>query len=351
MIRRRCLILALSAGLGAGLLGGCDRPDGSPAATERRERAAPWVEVRVAQPVPTRLDFERTGLFRYQRQVQISNQEPGLIRELPWFEGDRVGAGATLLQIDDAQLIAELTRARAQSHEARQNLKRMQDLNRKSLAAEEQLAAAQTALAVAEAEEAILRVRLGHTRIEAPFDGIVTARNAQPGDVLPLHAAVLTLVDPASLIAEVQVSDLQLAQLRVGDPVTLRVDALGGQAVAGQIERIHPELDPASHQGRIEIRPASPPAGARAGQFVRADFRGSERQRLLVPAAALQLDRTGQFLYLLRDQKVARAEVRSGIHLGEEVEILEGLETGDEVIVKGLLGLRLGQQVRVHAQP
>jgi RND family efflux transporter MFP subunit len=289
----------------------------------------------------------RTGTVRARREVRIHNQEEGTITELPHYEGDRVRAGEVLVRIDGALLQAQLDRATATRRQAELDIARLRELVKKRLASEDELARTETALQIARAEEGLLRTRLGYTTIAAPFDGTVTARLAEPGDVVGRHAHLLTIVDPSSLVVEVGASELLLPRLGLGDAVQLRIDALGRQELDGRIVRIHPTVDPRSRQGLVEVALDPIPPGARPGQLARVTLTAPAHPRLMVPFEALRRDAEGEFVFVLDEQaRVRRGAVRSGLRLADRIEILEGLEVGQQVVVKGFLGLSEGKQVK-----
>ena len=337
-----CLLLLLS-----GLLGGCDRKAAESGAPGKHAKSAHLVEVQAVVREPISSAYQRTASLKARRIARIYNQEEGRIVELPGFEGDRIEQGTLLLRLDGALLQAELDKARATARQARLDLKRMTDLVRRSAASKDELERARTALDVAAAERLMLETRLGYTRIEAPFAGVLSARLVEPGDVIGEHTHVLTLMDPASLVIEAQVSELLLPHLKVGDPVEIRIDALGGEVFSGSILRIHPALDRNTRQGVVEAALEPVPAGARAGQFARVTLETAAIPRLLIPFPALQRDREGEYVYAVdADSKAQRTAVRSGLRAADRVEILEGLEPGQQVVTRGLLGLGAGKKVK-----
>jgi RND family efflux transporter MFP subunit len=203
-------------------------------------------------------------------------------------------------------------------------------------------------VAVAEAQVRLLETRLAYTVITAPFDGLITERLVEPGDFVAKNTQLLTVADPASLIAEVPVSELVLPQLSVGDPALIRIDALAGTSIPGSILRIHPTLSETGRQATVEVEPRSIPEGARAGQFVRVSFSGDRVPRLLVPFRALRQDRDGAFVWIVdAEGKAARRQVETGVRVSDEIEILRGLDDGDTLITRGFLGLAVGDEVRV----
>lgn len=291
---------------------------------------------------------ERPGSLRFRRLVRLFSQEEGRVTQLALFEGDQVEAGQLLVELDDELLQAEADKAIATREQKALDFQRLLGLRNRQAVSEDELAQARTALAIAQADERLLQARLELTRIRAPFAGVVTERRIEPGDFVARNTHLLTLADPDSLVAEVLVSELILPHLALGDPVSLRIDALGSVSFAGEILRIHPALDQATRQAVVEVALKPIPEGARAGQFVRARLKSAAVERILVPFRALLQDRDGELLWLVgQDGKAERRAVRSGLRIADQIEILEGLTPGERVITRGFLGLTEGKTVRV----
>ncbi|MCB1740627.1 MAG: efflux RND transporter periplasmic adaptor subunit [Gammaproteobacteria bacterium] len=289
-----------------------------------------------------------TGSLAYRQRVRIFTQEEGRIIRLPFYEGDRVERGEVLLALDDALLAAELRKARAVSAEARANLARIQRLRQRNMVAEDEFVRARTAVEVASSEESMLQTRLGYTEVEASFDGVIAERLVEAGDVVVRHAHVMTLIDPSSLVSELQVSEILLPHIRIGDAVQVRIDALGDRALPGRVLRIHPEIDPQTRHGLVEVELKPVPAGARAGQFARVHFETEALGRKVIAFAALRRDREGEYVFRIdADGKAQRVPVRGGRRLAGQVEVLEGLDQGDRVVVRGFLGLSSGKVVKI----
>lgn len=342
LVTRAFLLLIAAA------LSGCGQQAPAPEKEKKRSPSAHLVQVRPVVFEPVSSAYERSGSLRVRRIARIYNQEEGRILELPWYEGDRVKQGDLLMRLDDALLRAERDKARANRRQADLDLKRMKNLVQRNAASKDERERARTALDVADAELRMLKTRLGYMRLQAPFDGVVSERLVEPGDVIGEHTHVLTLVDPASLVVEVQVSELLLPQLGKGDPAQVRIDALGGQVHQGRVQRIHPVLDRNTRQGVVEVLLEPIPEGARAGQFARVTLQTAQRPRLMIPFVALQRDRDGEFVFRVGDDgKVLRTAVRSGLRVVDRVEILDGLEKGWPVVTRGFLGLTPGKPVKI----
>lgn len=330
------------------LVSGCSRdsPAQTPQAPERNP--AHLVEIAVVERDTLGSTAVYNGTLRSRGIARVHTQEAGRISALPFFEGDLVDSGAVLGTLDDALLQAQLRRARALREQAEQNRRRLEDLGGRGLVSNEELIRSRTELAVASAEEALLLTRLGYMTLRAPFAGVVSERLVEPGDAVAANTHVLTLIDLDTLITEVSVSELLLPHLRVGDPATVRIDALGGTEFPGSISRIHPTLDPGSRTGVVEVALEPVPDGARPGQYCRVVLTSRGAERRLIPFSALRRDRIGEHVFRLTDQgTVERVAVRSGLRLADRVEVLEGLDAGDRVVIKGFLNLREGMAVNV----
>jgi RND family efflux transporter MFP subunit len=343
---RAATLACVSALLLAGCLQQQDETKDTGDDAPRGEPRGHLVTTYQAERAPVSAQHERPGTLRLRRLVRLHAQEEGRIEQLEVFEGDRVDRGDLLVRLDDEVLRAELDKARATLAQERLDLKRFQDLAARNAASQDELAQARTAVALAESDLTLLEIRLANTRIAAPFAGVITERLAEPGDFVTKNTHLLTLADPASLVAEVYVSELVLPHIAVGEPARIRIDALGGQLFDGGILRIHPTLSEANRQARVEIRFDQIPDGARAGQFVRAELATAAVARLLVPFRALRQDRDGQFVWVIdTDGKAARRPVRTGIRIAEQVELVDGVAPGERVITRGFLGLAEGKRV------
>ena len=289
----------------------------------------------------------RTGTLRALREVRIYTQEEGRITALPVFEGDRIKTGEVVVRLDDALIKAQLARAAATRKQAEQNLNRLKELRGKKLVSEDEYARSQTQLEVSEADEQLLKTRLGYTTIASPLNGVVSERLSEPGNVAERYQHLLTISDPSSLVTELPVSELILPDLAVGDVASVRIDALGDRIYEGRITRIYPTLDPVSRRGTIEVEIAPVPAGAAPGQLCRVELSTRATPRRVIPFSALRRDEKSEYVFILDDEgRARRVDVTSGLRLAEKVEIRQGLEDGQQVVTRGFLGLIPGKPVK-----
>lgn len=286
------------------------------------------------------------GSLRARRSVRIFTQEEGRITNLPFYEGDRVNDGQIVLELDDRLLQAQLTKTAVTRRQAESNFERLARLRKQNLISEDEYIRGETGVQIAAAEESVLKTRLSYTAVAAPFAGVVTYRGAEPGDFVERNSHVLTIADPASLVVDLMVSEMVLPHVALGDSVEVQIDALGGAKFPGRVLRTHPELNARTRQGRVEIELTPIPSGARAGQFARVQFGIEAFDRVVIPFAALRRDRDGEFVYVVDAERMAtRMAVRSGRRLADRVEIVAGLDPGQQVVIKGFLGLKAGTKI------
>lgn len=310
-------------------------------------RPAQLVELTTVNTETVQHSTQRTGSLQARTEVQLFNQEEGTLTELPFYEGAVVKQGDVLIRIDDKLLRAELDKAHATRRQAELDMARLTKLRGKRLVAEEELTRARTALDVAKADERLLQTRIGYTLMHAPIDGVISQRFAEPGLVAKRHSHLLTLIDTSTLITEVAVSELLLPALSKGDDVEVSIDALPNQTFMGKILRIHPSLNVATRSGIVEIILDPAPAGAVPGQLCRVKLQSPPQTRLLIPFSALRRDQESEFVFIANEKNQAiRTPVHSGLRIQDKIEILDGLKNGQQIIVKGFLGLKHGKSIR-----
>jgi len=317
----------------------------------KKPKKSHFVETALVSLSSAPLEFTRTGTLSAKREVKIIAREEGVITELPLYEGDTVKKGELLASLDDTLLRAELSRAKALHTKAKQDLTRAQALYKQKLGSEENLNTAQVALKIASADEKLLTTRLAYTQITAPFDGVVSKRMLEPGNVAQRYTHLLTLTDLRSLITEVSISELLLTQITKNSPVKVGIDALGNQLFTGHVSRIHPSLNPQTRQATVEIEMTPAPQGARPGQFCRVLFQTSQGERLIIPFKALRRDEKSEFVFVVNDDnKIKRQDVVTGIRINEQIAVMQGLQSGQQVVTKGFLDLKPGKEVKVVNQ-
>lgn len=319
---------------------------------QRKARPAHAVEVVQVSRDEIRIKRTITGTLEAPRTVHILSEQAGRITQLPFYEGESVKDKAVLARLDDDLLRASLAMKVASRKQAEVDLKRLQKLDTNKLTTQDQLAKAGTEVDLAKADESYQRTLLSRTVIKAHFAGVISARLKEPGDIVGVNEHILTLFDPQLMTAAVQVPEQLHSRMSLADKVKVRIDSLGDKQFDAKILRIHPVIDAQTRQGTVEIRLDPVPENARPGQLCRVTLQTAATPRRLIPLNALQFDAEGSFVFRISEEsKAIRTAVTIGLQIGESIEIIDGVNDGDEIVNKGFLGLKTGKTVRIVKPP
>ena len=338
----------------ASMLVACD--NGPQQSAPKKQQHTHVVEVDTVRIRQVQSRLTATGTIEAATIVRLYNEVSSRITYLPYHEGDAVAEQSVIVGLDDELIQAELDKVVAQQQQAKLDYERLQQLMPKKLASDEEVARAHTALDIAIAEEKLQRTLLSKAIIKAPFAGVITERFYEPGDVVPMHSHILTLIDPKSLQVKIQLSENWIPLIRQGDEVEISIDALGESRYHGRISRIYPTIDPDTRKGTVEVAFLPVPFGARAGQLARVYLETRPEKRPVIPARALHHDAKGAYVYVVRDDEqgkttTAKTYVQKGTQYDNLIEVSSGLHVDDRIVIKGFIGLRDGKQVKILEKP
>ncbi|MNK69555.1 Nickel and cobalt resistance protein CnrB [compost metagenome] len=298
------------------------------------------------------------------QEASIGTEANGLrLIEVKVNVGDTVRRGQLLATFAADTVEAELAKTRAAVAEANAalveaaaNAQRARVLQESGALSAQQiqqyLSAERTARARFDAAKAVEKaqwLRLAQTRITAPDDGVISARAATIGAVLPAGQELFRLIRGGRLEWRAEVVATELARLKPGQKV--RVTPTGGGILEGRLRMLSPVIDIQTRNGLVYVDlPASDTA--RAGMFARGEFEIGASEVMALPQSAVQL-REG-FSYVMRigqDSRVIQTKVTPGRRSGDRVEIISGLNKEDRVVASGVAFLGDGDLVRVTGTP
>ncbi len=257
-----------------------------------------------------------------------------------------------LLQADVAQIRAVVAEAEAALAEAAANAARARELQTSGALSDQQInqfmTAERTAQARLDAQRAqanVQALRLRQTQVLAPDDGVISARSATVGAVLPAGQELFRMIRQGRLEWRAEVAAADLARVKPG--MDVKVTPAGSAPIAGKVRMLAPTVDPLTRNGIVFVD-LGPSRDARAGMFARGEFDIGTGQGLTLPQSAVLL-RDG-FSYVLRvgaDSKVSETKVTVGQRLGDRIEITGGLDANARVVASGGGFLSDGDLVRV----
>lgn len=336
--------------------------DEKPQGDKPAAAAKPALTVTVTTPQPATLPVKiaANGNIMAWQEASIGTEANGLrLAEVKVNVGDAVRRGQVLatfapdtINADLAQSRAAIAEAEATLAEAAANAQRARELQTtgalSAQAINQYLTAERTAQARLEAVKAAAKtqqLRLAQTQVLAPDHGIISARSATVGAVLPAGQELFRMIRGGRLEWRAEVAAADLAKLKPGQTAT--VVPAGGVAVEGKLRIVGPTVDPQTRNGLVyvDLPPGSP---ARAGMFARGEFEIGSGSALTLPQTAVLL-RDG-FSYVLKvgpDSKVSQTKVSVGRRSGDRVEITGGITPVERVVAAGGGFLGDGDLVRV----
>jgi len=283
--------------------------------------------------------------------VPVSAQRAGTLARVLVEEGDRVRDGQLLAETDAREDAAQLARARAVLQNAEAAYRRAEELQSRELASGAEIDALRSSYEIAKADVELWSARVAFSRITAPASGIVVSKRVERGGTVAANQALFEIAEDATLVARVQVSELDVVHLTPGTTAFVRLDAYPGSSIPGRIRRIFPSADAASRLVPVEVELGRAPEGIaiRPGFLARVEFPLERRDgALAVPAAAVGTTESGDFVYLVQADTLARRRIETGLTTEGWIEVARGLSAGDRVVTSGHVNLRPGAKVRVQ---
>ncbi len=367
------------------------------------------VESAIAETQSLQEVLEYTGTTAPIQQVAVRARGEGQLLSLSVDVGDAVQTGQVLGQVDDDLLLTDVNQARAELAALRSDVSqaqaqvnnaqaqveqarleyqqaqadnaRLRSLSNDGAISEQDADLAETAMKTAEqvvrsaqqgvetqqqavvsaqgrmtAQQAVVaqvEERRSYTRLVSPLTGSVLERITEPGNLLQPGDEVVRLGDFSRIKIVVQVSELDLSQIRLGQSVEVRFDALPGETFTGDVARISPAADPVARLLPVEVTLPNPDGRVGSGLLARVSFADAASQRVVVPTSALETggddDVTTVFVVEGRGDAatVSARPVEVGDRANGNVEILSGLDVGESFVVRSSTPLEDGQSVQL----
>jgi HlyD family secretion protein len=277
--------------------------------------------------------------------------------------GDVVRKGQVLatfapdtVQADVAQSRASVAEAEAALAEAQANGERARMLQASGALSAQQInqlltaeRTAQARLESAKAANASQRLRLGQTQLRAPDDGVISARMATVGAVVPAGQELFRLIRKNRLEWRGEVTQAELSRVKAGAVAT--IVAPGGERIKGKVRMVAPTIDPQTRNALVYVDLATGGV-ARAGMFARGEFELGNANALTLPQQSLVLRDGFTYAYRLdAANKVVQVKLTTGRRSGEKIEILSGVQAEQQFIATGAAFLADGDTVRVVSAP
>ena len=325
-----------------------DKKDGEDG--EDKEKAPIPVEVSTVTRGEVAAYIDASANLVAENQVKVLSEVEGRISQLFVDEGKYVGRGQVLATLvrDDAEI--GLKKATLRETNARLAYERGEDLIGKELISREDFDQFTMDYEIAKEELAEAQWTLEKTTIRSPFSGLVSERMIQVGQHIRPGDELFQVTDSDPLIARIFLPERDVLGLEVGREVKIGLSAAESVEFVGRVRQISPVVDVATGTVKVTIEAADPPAMVRPGSFVGIHIvREAHPDALLLPREAVLRELQTAHVFVADGETATKREVALGLEEEDLVEILGGVEAGEQVIVAGQGGLKDGSAVRILA--
>jgi len=358
-----CLLVALFA------VGGCSKSQEVVKESEITINTAP------AKVQDLTKSVRYSGIIRGKNEVYLMPKVAARVTGINVQAGDSVKAGQTLITLDNTDFIAGVRQAEAgvamaqaglrsnelQLESARADYERAQSLHAAGAFSDQQLELARlkyealttgsAQAGVDQAEAALLSARtaLDKCAITSPIDGVVGSIGLSLGDTANPAAAAAIVSDTAELQVEVMVSESEVSYIQKGSAVEVNINAVQEEAFTGQVESIASVADPTKRNYTVKVALPNPDGRIKSGMFAELKINTLSKKNIIAIPVGGVIPKGGRDIVFVVDQdnRAREGEVKTGIKNDQYIEIISGLQAGQEVIVKGNTLVSDGTLVRV----
>lgn len=330
------------------LLAGCQGDDAKDAAEDEEEVTLIPVEIATLARGDVFAVYTGTASLETDADALVIAKVSGEVVELLAEEGDRVKEGQVLAQLDGDRLRLEMERSRANLRKLEQEYERNLKLFDRGLVSSGAFEDLKYELDALRAAYRLAQLEYSYTEIRAPIAGVVSERHIRLGNNISVNepAFRVTAMDP--LVAYIHIPEREFRRLEPGQTAQLTLDAIPGQRFPAAVQRISPVVDPATGTFKVTLEIPDPSGTLKPGMFGRFNIVWDRRSDvLLAPRAAILDDDVSEAVFVVVDGKAERRSIRTGYVQGEQVEVIDGLEGDEQIVVIGQAGLRDGASVEV----
>ena len=287
--------------------------------------------------------------------VFVTTEVAGIVREILFASGQKVKKGAVLVRLEDSVDKADLRGLQAERDLARIKFDRLAKLLKDKSVSQSDYDEAKAELDSAEAKVASKRALIDKKSIRAPFDGALGIRSVDVGEYLAPGARLVPLQALDPVYVDFYLPERHFAQLYGGQSVEVRVTARPGQVFRGEITAINPGVDESTRSIQVQATLANREQLLRPGMFAEVGVLLPRRDEVVtLPRAAITYTPYGDSVFLAVEKDgqllTERRQVTTGVVQEGRVEILTGVQPGDQVVLAGQVKLRSGQAVQIDNQ-
>ena len=288
------------------------------------------------------------GTLTANEWVELKSELEATVVEIGFEEGKPVAKGQLLFRLDESRLTTALAEAEVNLKLSKINYDRAQQLLRDKTISQQEFDQLASRFESMQAAIAVRQRELKDTKIHAAFTGVMGARNISSGQVIKKDTVLGHLVDLNPVKVEVSVPERFLSLLKLDQTIELRVAAFPGRKFKGQVYFIAPQVDTTTRTAMVKARIPNPELALKPGMFANLDLTLQLRaDAVVVPEPAIMINADRSMLYIVdKDSNAQLRPVKLGVRQAGIVEIVEGVEAGQLIIVEGVQKVRPGAKVK-----
>lgn len=317
-----------------------------PVSATRAPSATP-VRTAVVQQQALPISVEALGTAIANESVTITAQQAEMVTKLAFDDGDIAQKGQLLVELDNREELARINELEVGLAEAKRQLARIKNLRKESAASEQLLDEQEARVQSFNAQIDVLQSQLSDLNIYAPFAGQLGIRQVSLGSLVQPGNPITTLDDISRMKIDFSVSETHLASLAVGQKMSARSVAYPDEVFEGQITTVGSRVDPVTRSIMVRGIIDNTQAKLRPGMLLQILLEKQVLQALVVPEKALVPNGDKQFVFVVNNNTVTQKSVEIGARRPGFVQIISGLNAGEEVIIDGTLRVRDKSMVRV----
>lgn len=333
------------------LLGACQQEQASEAEDSGEE--TPPVPVETSVPVRGDVYAMYTGTAPIEAfaEADVIAKVGGEVRQLLVEEGDEVSKGQVLARLDGERLKLELNESEAKLRKLQRDYERNIDLQSKGLISDGDFEKIKYEMEALEAAFNLASLELDYTQIRAPIDGVVARRFVKLGNTISEGDALFKVTSLEPLVAYLHVPEREYRNVDPGQTVGIEIDALGGDTIVATVSRVSPVVDPQTGTFKITVEIIDQQRRIKPGMFGRIGvIYDVHDDALQIPRSAIIEDQGKASVFVVEDDHAARRLVETGYSNKGMVEILSGLQDGEQVVTVGQASLKQDSRVNVINQ-
>lgn len=345
----------------AGIFGWQNRTDlplvglyfAEPEKSQRRGGGRPVpVDVAVVNPGLLVDSVRVVGTAKANQAVTVTSEIAGRIASLRVQEGQQVNKGDVLVQFGTAEIAADLSGARSALKLAQQVYDRGVATRNKGLVTRARTEELAQAVTTTEAQVRQLEARIGKFTLRAPFAGRLGFKQASVGALVQPGEPIVTLDDISIIKLDFDVPETAMAALHPGQSVIARSSAYPDRRIEGVVSTIDTRVDPATRAVTIRAEIDNADGLLRPGMFLTVELVYARTENaLMAPEESVLVVDGGAYIFVIREGKAVRVPVKLGRRRPGSVEIVDGLDAGDQVITGGVQKVRPGSDVAIRNAP